>query len=219
MASNRKVERVDVRVHGRFLVREPLESGPGRDVLVGFHGFAENAGRNMDELERLPGLESWKLVSVEALHPFYGRSREVVACWMTKQDRELAIAENLAYVRSVFDRVVPDGDTAGRLAVLGFSQGTAMAYRAAALAGRKVDAVIALAGDVPPELAELGTVPFRRVLIGRGVDEPLYLPEMLAADLELLERLGVEAELFEYPGGHEWTDAFRERAVAFLRDS
>ena len=108
----------------------------------------------MDELERLPGLESWKLVSVEALHPFYGRSREVVACWMTKQDRELAIAENLAYVRSVFDRVVPDGDAAGRLAVLGFSQGTAMAYRAAALAGRKVDAVIALAGEVSSSAGE-----------------------------------------------------------------
>lgn len=215
LSGTRKLESVDVRVHGRFIVREPVIDSASRDVLVGFHGFGENAERHMDELERLPGLEAWVLVAVEALHPFYLRSGEVVACWMTRQDRELAIEENIAYVRSVLDRVVPEND-AGRLAVIGFSQGTAMSYRAAAYAGRRMDAVIALGGDVPPELATLPRPPFNRALIARGVDEEWYGADKLAADVKLLDGLGVVPEIFEFAGGHEWTDAFRDRAATFL---
>jgi len=218
VSGTRQTETVDVRIHGRYLVRQPLMPTGSDDVLVGFHGFGENAERHLDELERLPGLEGWKLVAVEALHPFYTRAGEVVACWMTRQDREMAIEENVAYARSVLDRVAPAED-AGRLAVIGFSQGTAMAYRTAARAGRQLDAVIALGGDVPPELAALAQPPFSRVLIGRGVDEEWYGAEKLAADVMLLSDLGIEPEVFEFKGGHEWTDAFRDRAAAFLLDS
>jgi predicted esterase len=114
--------------------------------------------------------------------------------------------------------VVPAG-AGGRLAVIGFSQGTAMAYRTAARTGRPVDAVVALGGDVPPELADLAELPFDRVLIARGVEEEWYAAEKLAADVKLIERLGVEPEVFEYAGGHEWTDAFRARAARFLLES
>ena len=41
----------------------------------------------MEELQRLPGLDSWGLVAVEALHPFYTRSGRIIACWMTTQDK------------------------------------------------------------------------------------------------------------------------------------
>jgi len=206
---------VDVRIHGRYLVRPAVTEAPSADVLVGFHGFGENAALHMEELQRLPGLDSWTLVSVEALHPFYTRAGSIVACWMTSQDREMAIEENVAYVHSVLSRIAPDAD-GGRLAVLGFSQGTAMAYRAAARCGYELAAVIALGGDVPPELETLGSMPFSRVLIGRGDEEEWYGPESLAADVERLGRLGITPEVLEYRGGHEWTDAFRQRASAFL---
>src|ERR1700674_3130677 len=85
-------------VHGRYLVRH----GPPERLLVGFHGYAENAERHMIELERIPGVERCTLVAVQALHPFYlTRTQEIVASWMTRQDRELAIADNKAYVRGV----------------------------------------------------------------------------------------------------------------------
>jgi hypothetical protein len=57
----------------------------------------------------------------------------------------------------------------------------------------------------------------RRVLIGRGLDEEWYGADKLAADRSLLAARGLEPEVFEYQGGHEWTDAFRRRASRFLR--
>ena len=73
---------------------------------------------------------------------------------MTRQDRELAIADNLAYVDGVIDAASREmAATPARLVLAGFSQGVAMAFRAAAAATtRRVDGVIAVGGDVPPEI-------------------------------------------------------------------
>src|SRR5438309_3902986 len=142
-------------VHGRYFVR----SGPPECLLVGFHGYAENAERHIAELLRIPGVEKWTVAAVEALHPFYlGRTQEIVASWMTRQERELAIADNKAYVRSVVD-TFPRPRT---LVFLGYSQGAAMAYRAAA--DQQTGAVIVFGGDVPPDV----TAGIPPVLIGRG---------------------------------------------------
>ena len=89
---------IAARMHGRFLVRE----GPPQRLLVGFHGYAETAEVHLDELLKIRGIDNWTVASVQALHPFYtARTQQVVVSWMTKLDREMAIADNIAYVRSV----------------------------------------------------------------------------------------------------------------------
>ena len=55
-----------------------------------------------------------------------------------------------------------------RLAYLGFSQGAAMAYRAAAGSGHPCQGVVVLGGDVPPELEGRDLASFPPVLLGRG---------------------------------------------------
>lgn len=213
MPSDIEVRHRQVESHGRYLVR--AAPGVTRGTLIGFHGFGETAESTLAELRRLPGIDSWTLVSVQALHPFYTRDGEVVACWMTSQDRELAIAENIAYVGAVLREMEASAPNAP-LAVLGFSQGTAMAYRAAAFCGVPVSSVVALGGDVPPELAELDGLPFERVLIGRGREEDWYSGEKMAQDVALLEAQGLSPSIFEFDGGHEWTDDFRREAGRFL---
>src|SRR4051795_2142239 len=85
-------------VHGRYLVRD----GPRERLLVGFHGYGETAEAHVAELRQIPGIDRWTAVAVQALHPFYaGRMGMIVASWMTSLDRELAIEDNRAYVRSV----------------------------------------------------------------------------------------------------------------------
>ena len=78
---------------GRYLV----ERGPaGAPLLVGFHGYGQNAEMLLDDLRHIPGAEAWTLVSIQALHRFYDRKTgEVVASWMTSQDREAAISPSL----------------------------------------------------------------------------------------------------------------------------
>jgi predicted esterase len=215
---------VPATVHGRVLIEARGAGSQGAPLLVGFHGYAENAERHFEELAAIPGIEGWVLASVQGLHPFYNKTGDVVANWMTKQDRELAIADNAAYVRAAVERVRAHTGAGGPLVYLGFSQGVAMAYRAAALAGHAVAGVVALGGDLPPELAESGfgaavTAGTQlRVLVSRGAGDPWYTTEKMTADLAALARQGVAVESAVYPGGHEWTADFRALAGRFLSE-
>ena len=188
-------------VHGRFLVR----AGPPERLLIGFHGYGETAGIHLDELLKIPGTGDWTVASVQALHPFYtSREQRIVASWMTRLDRELAIEDNKAYVRGVLDFL----HAPQTVVFAGFSQGGAMAYRAASDFGRAAG-VIVLAADVPPDVGTLA-VP---VLIGRGEGDDWYTDEKLKQDLKFVPH----AEVCVFGGGHEWTDEFRAAAADFLR--
>jgi predicted esterase len=163
----------------------------------------------MNELQQIPGIDRWTAVAVQALHPFYlNRSGAIAASWMTSLDRELAIEDNRAYVRSVVEQF----PAPRQLVFLGFSQGVAMAYRAAA--GSSATGVIALGGDVPPELFESG-LRLPPVLIGRGTREEWYTEEKLQKDLTFLSTVTTVSTCL-YEGGHEWTPEFRATAAEFL---
>ena len=122
-------------------------------MLVGFHGYAESADMQLERLRAIPGSDEWVIISIQGLHRFYDRRRnEVIASWMTRQGREHAIADNLAYVDAVVDAVSRERAAAPGIVFAGFSQGVAMAFRAAASSTRRVGGVIAVGGDVPPEI-------------------------------------------------------------------
>jgi predicted esterase len=199
----------EARVHGRYLVHTPATAGPW-PALFSFHGYGEDASTNMAVLKRIPQASGWLLVAVQALHPFYTKNERIVASWMTRQDRELAITDNVRYVAGVVEAVSHEFGRKSPIVFAGFSQGVAMAYRAAASV--PAAGVIALAGDVPPDV----TQPLPEVLIGRGTADSWYTGEKMAADVARLKRLarGVETCVFE--GGHEWTDAFAAAVGAFL---
>ena len=155
-------------------------------------------------------------MSVQALHRFYQRrSEDIVASWMTRQDRELAIADNVAYVHRVIEA---EGAGASAIVLAGFSQGVAMAFRAAAASARPVAGVIAVGGDVPPELdgAALARIP--AVLICRGNNDPLYAPATFTNDVARLRDARVTVTPFAFDGGHEWAGDMLRAASTFLRE-
>jgi len=197
------VHSVPTGTHGRVLVR-PGGDAP-RGVLVGFHGYGENAAAQFARLEAIPGAGDWTLLSVQALHRFYrGRSaEEVVACWMTREDREDAIADNIAYVDAALD-VLPAGAPA-RIVYAGFSQGVAMAFRAAVRGKRSAAGVIAVGGDVPPELLADAALSFPPVFLARGTKDEWYTAAKLDADVAALQSRGVRVDAFVYDAPHEWT--------------
>ncbi len=208
---------IETSTHGRFLI----EPGAGQSsplLLVGFHGYGENAERHLEELRRIPGSERWTRVSVQGLYRFYtGKFQDVVACWMTREDRELAIADNISYINRVIAMVTSEIGAPARLVYVGFSQGAAMAFRAAVLGASPADGIVALGGDVPPELWENREVRFPKVLLGRGQDDPWYTDEKLQADADRLRARDVSVEVVTFVGGHEWSEQFRHATAQFLR--
>lgn len=210
------IHTVATAIHGRYLLAVPEGPGP-HPLLVGFHGYGENAEAHLEALRSLPGADSWALCAVQALHRFYDRkNQEVVGCWMTKQDRGLAIADNVAYVRGVIEAIRLEPWAGEKLVYAGFSQGVAMAYRAAAFAGFPSQGLIALGGDLPEDVLETGLKAFPDLLIGTGSEDPWYTPTRLAEDQAKIEKLGLKPATHVFNGGHEWTESFRIKAGAFL---
>ncbi len=205
-------------VHGHYLLEVPAAPASPAGCLVGFHGYGENARRHLAELRRIPGAAGWALCAIQALHPFYNRQGEVIASWMTRFDREHAIADNVGYVSKVVSEVRSALPAGTCLVYLGFSQGAAMAYRAAAGCGHPCQGIIVLGGDVPPEIADRDLTSFPPVLLGRGSSEEWYDAAKMEHDVELLRTKGVEVQPLIFDGGHEWSDPFRAAAGRFLLD-
>ena len=210
------VRLIPTTMHGRVLVRE-ARAAAARGIVVGFHGYMENARTQMERLQAIPGAALWTLVAVQALHRFYrGRSEEVVASWMTSEDRDAAIADNIEYVDAALDSVPHDGAT--RIVYAGFSQGVAMAFRSAVRGRHGAAGVIGIGGDIPPELLADPEAEFPYVLLARGARDEWLTANKFRADLNALTARTPAARVraLEYDGGHEWGAPVAEGIGDFL---
>lgn len=213
-----EIRLVTATVHGRYAVRAPEHDDGRRRWLVGFHGYAHNAEIFLETLRGIPGAGAWRLASVQALHPFYNRTNEVVANWMTRQDREQAIADNIAYVDAVLDDMATSFGAPETLVFAGFSQGVAMAYRAAMHGTRPAQAIVAAGGDLPPELAAGVTRAWPTVMIATGVGDAYYTPELLERDAAFLATRGADVRKHVFKGGHEWAAEVADAAGDLLAE-
>jgi predicted esterase len=203
------VHSIATTIHGRVLVRR---AAAPRGVLVGFHGYFENAEIQLERLDQIAGA-GWTRVSVQALHRVYrGRTPEIAASWMTQQDREDMIVDNVAYVANAV-RAVAGGETPP-IVYAGFSQGVAMAFRAAVRSGGA--GVIGVGGDVPPELLDDAAAVFPPVFLARGNDDEWYSQQKHDADVAALRARGVALDVLHYDAGHEWTEGVSAAAAAWL---
>ena len=166
------------------------------------------------------GADRWLCVAVQGLNRFYQRrTDEVIAGWMTRQDRELAIADNIAYAHRVLEAVGREWTVSGRMVLAGFSQGTSMAFRAAAALTRPPAGVIAVGGDIPPEIPDAALGACGTVLLCRGRTDGWYTDEKFAADNARLHRAGAAARAVEFDGGHEWNAAVTAAVSDFLAEA
>jgi len=188
-------------------------------MLVGFHGYAEDAEVQLERLRAIPGSDRWGIVSIQALHRFYQRrTNTVVASWMTRQNRDEAIADNAAYVSACLDAVASEWTTLPVVVFAGFSQGVAMAFRAAAGSARHVASVMAVGGDVPPEIAPGELKRVSAALIARGTADVLYPEEQFIRDQQRLRECSVNVRAVSLEGGHGWPGELTAEASRFLQD-
>jgi len=154
---------------------------------------------------------------VQALHRFYRRDGTTIAAgWMTREDRELMISDNIAYVDGVVDAIAREFGQPSTLVFAGFSQGASMAYRAAA-SGLRRAAVIAVGGDVPPELDRDTLTRIPHALIGWGARDRFFTREIRDRDERRLRDAGVDVTAIDLDAAHEWTDAFSGSARNWVR--
>jgi predicted esterase len=135
---------------------------------------------------------------------------------MTRQDRDLLIADNLAYVTAVLEEVRRHHKVTDALVFAGFSQGVAMAFRAACRLPARGTAVIAVGGDVPPEFDRDALARIPVALVGRGVRDEQYAEEKWQDDQSRLRAAGVDVRAMTFDCGHEWTGEVSKGASTLL---
>lgn len=204
---------VETATHGRYLLEGPADAAT---LVLGFHGYGETAEVQLERLRRLPGASACVLASVQSLHLFYTKANAVVGSWMTRLGREQAIADNARYVAAVIADARRRCPAVERVVYAGFSQGVAMAYRAAARAARPGDAVLAIGGDLPPDVADDPTAHLPPVVVARGLGDEWFTDAKLQRDLEALRARRVPVTSVVFEGGHEWPEPMFPAASQLL---
>jgi predicted esterase len=204
---------------------DPSSAG---EVWFVVHGYGQLAGPFLRRFGALPGAGSTRaVVAPEALSRFYvesrvgphGRESRVGASWMTREDRDVEIADYVGYLDAVAAAVLParrgsaasdvarSGD-APRVVVLGFSQGAETASRWAVLGSVRPAELILWGGGLAVDLepaavaAALNGVTVRLV-VG---DEDEWGRRRAEETLPRLDAVEVAAERIGYAGGH-WIEA------------
>ena len=193
------------------------ESGAVRELWIVCHGYGQLAARFLEPFQALA--TPWRrIVAPEGLSRFYlERSRvgvntqaKVGATWMTREDREHEIADQVSYLDTLLDAIHPPAATGVRLRLLGFSQGVATLTRWL-MRGRRVraDEVILWAGSFPPDvdLSDFaGRLAGAPVVLAVGTRDELA--SWAGADVthQRFTEAGISARLVSFNGGHRLDD-------------
>ena len=180
-----------------------------RDIWIVVHGYGQLASDFLAPFAPVvaPGRA---VVAPEALNRYYKeRAGEqthsetpVGATWMTREDREAEIADYVAYLDAVAERVAPDGR---RLTALGFSQGVATVTRWAAMGARRIDRLILWAGSLPRDLdlsAFSARLPTRALDVVIGTRDEYASWANVEEQRRAIESAGLALRLHSFEGGH-----------------
>lgn len=183
-----------------LLIGDPDQS---KTIWVCLHGYSQQISGFANALKTLKTEEN-AIIIPEALNRFYikGSSGEVGASWMTKEEREADIHDNISYLDGLCKSFSIENKT---LSVLGFSQGAATAVRWACRGEMKVDKLVLWAGAVPPDLNLEQDVPKLRrhnlCLVVGSNDEYLGTVEVEKMS-DRLKELEVPFRIISFEGGH-----------------
>ena len=195
-----------------------VSTGPVEELWIGLHGYAQLASRF---LRWLTPLEDGRttLAAPEALSRFYLETRPdghhspvVGATWLTREDREVELADVVGYLDELA-RHLRATLRPSRLVVLGFSQGAVTAVRWLERGQTRPDRGVLwgvpLPADVPADrlVAALGGATLGLVA---GDTDGYAVPGSIEADAARLAAAGARVEVRRFTGGHEITaDALR----------
>lgn len=174
---------------------------PQHDTLIVLHGYGMHAGKFIRDFEPLAS-PSLRIVAPEGLSRFYRRGfdGEVIASWMTREDRISEIADQRYYLDSLYDLVAQNSE--GKVFVLGFSQGTATATRWMASNSRRFSGLALWGGDFAPDV-DGGINGIGRVICVVGNQDPFIPLPLFEERCIALENKGYEVDRQVFEGGHE----------------
>lgn len=147
------------------------------------------------------------LIAPEGLSRFYakGLGGDVVASWMTREDRMADITDNITYLDTIYSEVIqPLGNV--ELNGLGFSQGCATLCRWATGGLPVFKTLLLCSGDIPNDLEPEKIAAISKVTdvhVIYGTEDPLIPQGYTDKLMEMLSAWGVRYQSQTFVGKHE----------------
>ncbi|MCG6955614.1 MAG: phospholipase [Gemmatimonadetes bacterium] len=184
------------------------------EVWFVLHGYRQLAGRF---LARFAAIDDGtrRIIAPEGLSRFYvgreagrhGPASVVGATWMTREDRDREIHDYVRYLDRLAEVSLAELEPEIPVVVLGFSQGVATAARWTTLGAMRPQRLILWGDFLPPDLDGFRAVTAwadTEVLLVRGADDGVFADEdLLAAERQRLEAVGLRLPAHTYVGGHD----------------
>lgn len=167
-------------------------------VWILIHGYAQKGDVFLHSFQDLLH-ENMLLVAPEALNKFYtkGGYGNVVASWMTKDNRENEIENYVAYIENVVTYFQQRGFS--KFNILGFSQGVATVSRFLKLSSIvSFDTAVLWAGEIPAEVDYNQLSNFEKLFYICGDNDPFFKATAMQEKYSNIAKM--QFMLFE--GGH-----------------
>ena len=206
------------------LIREPTSPYKARPpLLLTLHGLRGNEG---DLMKAMPGVdEDFFRVSVRGPYPV---GQDAYAWYHVRfapegpQIRtEEADSSRLALLGFIDELVEAYGLDAGRVYLMGFSQGAIMSLSIALTHPEKVAGVVAMSGRIASHVVPLIVSPDRlrslSIFVVHGTEDKVLPIEHGRATRDRLSRLPFDLEYREYAMGHEITSESLKDISDWLR--
>jgi predicted esterase len=184
------------------------EARKSQELWIVLHGY-RNLGRDFAEWFAPIRQEAF-VVAPEALSRFYTKGAggpesvsPVGASWMTREDRLSEIADHIAYLDRLYERLT-QGKRPLRLILLGYSQGCPAVMRWVAKGKVKPDQVLIWAGDVPRDLDfNAYKAKSTKTYMVYGDNDTILDNALYTEGEELLRTHEIPFETIRFSGGHE----------------
>jgi predicted esterase len=192
-----------------------------RSVWIVVHGYGQLGGTFVREFAQVDD-GTRLVVAPEALSRFYREdptrdshaSAAVGGSWMTREDRESEIADQVAYFDALYDTIFARiARERVRLTVLGFSQGVPTVTRWLVRTTRPVDRTVLWAGYIPDDVLASAWRPRDLTLVG-GTRDRFAVVAKIDAQLDALRAAGIPFSTLTFEGGHRLDDPLLRELAA-----
>jgi predicted esterase len=196
------------------------------NVWIMFHGYGQSAYHFLLNFKDFNPSNS-ALIAPEGLSKYYlnGLDGRVGASWMTKENREMEIQDQLHLVDNLLGDLTQKGvlKEGTKLHLLGFSQGAAVACRWYQYTHRKVENLVLWGAGLPIETDAKMAQKYNEcnTTIVLGSEDEFIKQERLVQYYQTLADLQFRHNVITYKGGHRMEKEGLEKlkSLLFLENS